>query len=151
MASFLSTRLQNHAPLKRGVFFCGFGGATLSVNRVFEAQSARKPVHILAEERVKLACKRQGERIFAKGEYPGCFIFLSIAKAMAYLLSFGRTRKKTQDTASGMHRLTEVGISSKAFMRLCISSAAGCIPFAMMIYHPFKLFIQLLLTRFSPI
>ncbi len=29
------------------------------------------PVHILAAERVKLACKRQGERIFAKGEYLG--------------------------------------------------------------------------------
>jgi hypothetical protein len=32
------------------------------------------PVHILAAERAKLACKRQGERIFAKGEYLGTLV-----------------------------------------------------------------------------
>ena len=47
---------------------------------------ARKPGHILTAERVELARKRQGERIFVKDEYPavksalavGIFVFLGL-------------------------------------------------------------------------
>ena len=58
------------------------------------AQSARKAVHILAAERVKLACKRQGERIFAFGEYPGAGVshsgyrFLSFGGGITILTEF---------------------------------------------------------------
>ena len=45
-------------------------------------------------------------------------LFLFIAKAMVYLLFVGRTRRITQDTASGIHHSLA-----------CISSAVGCILF----------------------
>ena len=42
--------------------------------------------------------------------------FLSIAKAMVYLLFVGRTRRMTQDTASGMHHALACISSPQAYI-----------------------------------
>ena len=75
----------------RDAVFLSFGVATLDLNWASAAHRARNPVHILAAERVKLACKRQGDRIFANGEYPW---WRGIPNGMPF--SLARVDKKCQ-------------------------------------------------------
>ena len=53
-------------------FFLSFGVVGLALNLRSAERSVRSPVHICRAECIELARKQQGERIFAKGEYPAC-------------------------------------------------------------------------------